>query len=399
MRKLLIAGAVAVLGAAAVNAETLQLRVVTDGNAATAVIPPSGATVNVYIQGRFTVGDTGGLALWNVNLKNTGTLPEAVLNLGDRTKFLVTAPTGPVDIKTYFDRNGGVTNPPGPVPGPSGYSGTDDSTAANGLWQIGGAQNTIGNSDPPAYPTGAVQLGVLNDLAWTNLATGSIVVPYPCANTIMLALDTGFANTIDAGDVTSPYRVSEIAVAIVGSLTLSSSGDALRLTAVDSKGDICDLSFAPPFPSPITEPRVFAGNIYRQIFSFDGPPPSNVIPVWRATCDNQTPVPDGSVTCTVAGNTLDCSRVYDPPATYTFDLAGMTPCDPQITIRMLIGDVNGDGCTNGIDRTIIIGVWTGSHWSCVTDLNQDGVTDGTDRTIVIGSWTSGHNGAPPGCCR
>jgi len=165
-----------------------------------------------------------------------------------------------------------------------------------------------------------------------------------------------------------------------------------NLTGVVSKGTSCNLTI--PLAGTGTEPRSFAASTYRQIFTFSGPPTVNVIPVKKATTAAPTPVADGSVTCTIVGNALDCSRVYAPPATYTFDLTGISAGNEQIKIRMLIGDANADGVTNGTDRTTVIGVWTGAGFSCATDLNQDNVTNATDRTTVIGSWTSGNNTAP-----
>jgi hypothetical protein len=195
------------------------------------------------------------------------------------------------------------------------------------------------------------------------------------------------------GVVTKPRPIVDLNYPIRMDILLRSGGVVLpNLTSVASKGTSCDLAI--PLAATGTEPRSFAASTYRQIFTFDGVPPTNVIPVKKSTTAVPGPVADGSVTCTIAGNTLDCTRAYAPPAKYIFDLTGIAIGDPQIAIRMLVGDANADGITNGTDRTAIIGVWTGSGFSCVTDLNQDNVTNATDRTTVIGSWTSGNNTAP-----
>ena len=63
-------------------------------------------------------------------------------------------------------------------------------------------------------------------------------------------------------------------------------------------------------------------------------------------------------------------------------------------IRGLTGDVNSDGSTDAGDRSVIVGVWTGSGFTCPTDVNLSGTTDAGDRSVVVGVWTSGANTAP-----
>jgi len=162
--------------------------------------------------------------------------------------------------------------------------------------------------------------------------------------------------------------------------------------SVASKGTNCDI--AVPLATKATEMRSFAGNSYRQIFTFAAPPTVNVIPVLKSTTAVPGPVADGTVTCTIVGNTLDCTRVYAPPATYTFNMTGISSGNEQIQIRMLVADANADGITNSGDRTAVVGVWTGAGYSCTTDINQDNVTNSGDRTAVVGVWTGGSNTAP-----
>jgi hypothetical protein len=157
---------------------------------------------------------TDGLALLGLNLTATGTL---AFDLCDQAQFLVTAP---VSLAPHFDRNGGLTNPPG---GPiSGFSGTCD--GAGGLWQIGGGQNTIGNTGTPvSYPSGTVLEGVANG-GWVTFASGTLDAPAVGSGTIVLTADTVFANTLDAGQTGPVYDVSEVAganISVVGSLTIN----------------------------------------------------------------------------------------------------------------------------------------------------------------------------------
>jgi len=191
----------------------LSLRVVDGSNSATHTATGNPESITVKVQGQLTAG-TGGLALFGVNLTNTG--PQ-VFDLCNEANFLLTAP---VAIQPNFDRNGGLTNPPGlGDPFITGYSGTCD--GAGGLWQIGGGQNTIGNTGPTAYPIGAVVSGVGNS-GWTDLATGTIDLDGTETQNIVLTLNTGFANTLDLPVAGPPYNVTEAAtVTIAGGLTIS----------------------------------------------------------------------------------------------------------------------------------------------------------------------------------
>jgi hypothetical protein len=215
MKSVLLTVVVLALGAPSV-AQTLEVRVVTDANAASAMLPSSGGTVNVFMQVRLSGSPTDGLALLGVNLKNTGT---ASFDLCNQAAFLLTAPSTPVDIKGHFDRNGGLTNPPGnPL---SGFSGTCDGNG--GLLQIGGAQNTIGNPGAPvSYPSGTVLEAVAAG-AFVNFATGTITLPAGTAGqTVILTPDTILATTLDAGQSGLVYHVTEVAdVATAGSLTIA----------------------------------------------------------------------------------------------------------------------------------------------------------------------------------
>jgi hypothetical protein len=65
-----------------------------------------------------------------------------------------------------------------------------------------------------------------------------------------------------------------------------------------------------------------------------------------------------------------------------------------LEVRALLGDVFADAVVNATDRSVTVGVWTGSGLTCATDLNSDASTNAIDRSIVVGSWTGGANCAP-----
>lgn len=104
-----------------------------------------------------------------------------------------------------FVRNKGFTNPPGPEQGycfnPSGYGGTIVDGDPTTLVQIGGAQNTIGNTAPPEYPVGEV----ITYFAFQPviLAVGSIPAPSVLGD-YTIRLSAGFGNVLDAPPPTGP---------------------------------------------------------------------------------------------------------------------------------------------------------------------------------------------------
>jgi len=65
-----------------------------------------------------------------------------------------------------------------------------------------------------------------------------------------------------------------------------------------------------------------------------------------------------------------------------------------VELRVLYGDVNGDGRVNGLDRSAVVEAWQGPGFSCATDVNNDGFTTATDRSLVVSAWTGSERCAP-----
>ena len=193
---------------------TLSVRVVSTGDVDTVSATGSPLSVPVMIQALLGGTPTDGLALLGVNLTDAGI---GGTNLCDTNSFLVTASTSPVDIQASFDRNGGLTNPPGlGDPFITGFSGTCD--GSGGLLQIGGGQNTIGNSGPTAYPVGTV-ISQVGNTTWVTIASGTIELTGAETEDIILALNTAFANTLDDElQAPGPFDVTEVAM---GNIDLS----------------------------------------------------------------------------------------------------------------------------------------------------------------------------------
>jgi hypothetical protein len=171
------------------NAATdLDLEILGDG-APSVLIAEGTASVDVEIYAQL-VGDLDppdGLALIGFDLSETGGLTLA-------ENWLTAGPSMGSFVKTA-----GLTNP-------NGYGGT---LVAGVLLQIGGGQNTIGNTGAaPDYPIGTVVPDIGNTqvlVAEATLDTSSLL-----QGTYTLTLDNPFANVIDDYDGTpeAPYSVS-----------------------------------------------------------------------------------------------------------------------------------------------------------------------------------------------
>lgn len=218
MKKVLGVAALAAFATSAM-AVTVDVRVVTTGNAATAQAGPS---VPVMVQAQLSAGSAG-LALIGFNIDATAT-GAADPDLCDTSGFLLMAPLS----MQSFDRknlsgpgfsNQGLTNPSS-SPNLSGYSGTCDGNGK--LLQLGGGQNTIGNTPGGApYPIGSVVQNIGNS-GWTTIATGEIdASALTSGQNYVISVDTVFANTINSGQVSAPFAVSEATVGTTASLTIN----------------------------------------------------------------------------------------------------------------------------------------------------------------------------------
>lgn len=227
MKKVFSVMAIAgLLCATSAFAASLEVRVVGDGDAASINVGGPGP-VNVFVQARLDGGGaptSAGLALIGWNMTGTGNGGAANPDLCDTSGFLLTSTL----VMDQFDRlanpgpgfsNFGLTNPSA-SPNLSGYSGTCSGTM---LLQLGGGQNTIGNTPGGApYPIGSVDQGIGNG-GWVTIAEGIFDVPaLGAGENIVLAADTVFANTINTGQASAPYAVTEVTnITVTGDLTIS----------------------------------------------------------------------------------------------------------------------------------------------------------------------------------
>ena len=209
MKRMICIVAVLALCAPVLAQETLELRVVVPPDL-TSVDAGAGGTFDVEIQGRLNTSTSEGLALWGVNITTSGSTHVGFDLCTDMPTIF--APLAFPDGSAYFEKNRGLTNP-------DGFGGTCD--GAHGLWQIGGGQNTIGNTGPTAYPFGPIVTGFGNGTTYVTLAEGQVTIP-ALSDNLVLTLDTGFANTIDLPAGAGPvYDVSLANVSIIGDLTFT----------------------------------------------------------------------------------------------------------------------------------------------------------------------------------
>jgi glucose/arabinose dehydrogenase len=168
-----------------------------------------------------------------------------------------------------------------------------------------------------------------------------------------------------------------------------------------STGGFCD---TPTHPVVGSEPHM--GGVSELRITFDGPPgmPGSaqvLTNLEESTCASPPYVPytgSSAVTPSIAGNTLvlNFSLGLENARRYRFSVppSVTTITGQTVEVRSLLGDVNGNGVTDAIDRSLVVGAWTGGGFTCPTDLDSSGQTNASDRSIVIGAWTGPQACAP-----
>ncbi|GJM26342.1 MAG: hypothetical protein DHS20C16_27570 [Phycisphaerae bacterium] len=365
-----------------VMADTLELRVVTTGDADTA----SHGVVPVIIQGQILGATDDGLALWGANLSDAGA---GGIDVDAAMTTALDSPNATID---NFKKNLGLTNP-------AGYGGT---AIGGNLIQIGGGQNTIGNAGPTLFPVGPVVTNVANG-GWVDLATGSIDTTGEL-NDVILTLDTGFANTL-ASDTGPVFPVNAATVTIGGSLTIGGGADDLDFTAVVSTanhnasgsftGGVLDIpvdattSNKADYIEPRQSAAIGGGDLAIRVDFAEAITGGSV---------SSNPAL-GSLTATPNGSSLDIT--FDAPANgtcYSFDITGTTSAanavgtgsaDTDFCVCYQEGDINYDSIVNLGDRAVVAApanffntMDAGGIDGPQVDLNRDGIMNLGDRAVV-----------------
>lgn len=175
-----IAGAVALVLAAAVPAAATNLNLtIQSGGQSTVTVPP-GANVPYGIVGVLNDAASDGLASFSLDLTFTGG-PLAKADEPSSAPML------------NFDKPAGLTNP-------AGFGGT---VMTGTLVQVGGAQNTIANVFAP-YPTGNVIVDVAQLGQAVTLVTGQLTAPVT-PGTYTLSMSAVVATVIQQGQTGVPF--------------------------------------------------------------------------------------------------------------------------------------------------------------------------------------------------
>lgn len=215
MTRLMVFGVCVLLGAASSTAEATLLNIDIVPTSSTTVAP--GGSVTYDLIGVLSGEPTLGLGLFGVDLRSSWSIP------GSLPRLL------PGPEMYSFVRPQGLTNPPGPEDddplNPSGYGGTP--LGDDWLAQIGGGQNTIGNTPPPDFPIGDVVLGIADNPV--QLAFGVAHLP-TTPGVYSLDLSEGLATVITG--LGPPYPVESVTAVVFPT-------PSLMITVVPEPGMIC----------------------------------------------------------------------------------------------------------------------------------------------------------------
>jgi hypothetical protein len=382
----------------AVNADELTLSILDDASQ-TAITVPADGSVNLRILGSLDgAGTNDGLALFGVNL----------MSIGDPVTLSTALDLNSVAGTASFDRNDGLTNPPGP-PSDTGFGGT---ASGDDLLQIGGGQNTINNdsTSPPLFPVGDVVLQVAQP-GPDILAEG--IFNCPAEGVYVLQLQTGFANVIDDGQGGPTYDVTPATVGFGNqtyTVTCQSTSEPDMWFAQDGiksvgyhGGAVADyIELAINSNGDNYEPRSLSSTELFLEVGFN----EDVTGVSLAITNGGSPVLTDAVP-TINGSVVTVTFPTDPTNAlcYTFDFDGTTWAggamdsslnDTAFNLVFLKGDVNQDGSVSAGDKNSIIAVGTWNTDADVAvngptcDLNRDGSVSAGDKNTVTapGTWNS-----------
>jgi hypothetical protein len=348
--------------------------------------PGPNDTVYFQIEGEVSSSGCEGLALFGVDVTVTG--PTVIDHDLDIT---ITAPAGDMD---YFVEPDGLTNP-------AGFGGTP-TAAVDSLMQVGGAQNTIHNTDPPSAPTAwPIATGVAQG-GFITLAEGQIALSGATDGIHTITLSDGFGNVLITEHTTPSYwEVAQASIVDAGmSCTFEVSGleTPIHIDAVAGWVDhggterpVAMLGFDPP-----VEPRL--AGVTKVVVDVDvALDPATVIAGNVSVVGVTNPGPYTPDTVTLGGAddvvTIEFNTALPNEDCYTFDLTGMESFDgggfdppegSEFQIVALVGDVNRDGQVSTADASSVKArlehVVTDDN--CQYDVNNDGQVSTADKSSV-----------------
>ena len=342
--------------------------------------------VYFVIEGEVSTGDCEGLALFGVDVTVTG--PSVIDHDLD---IVITAPTG--DIADYFVTPAGLTNP-------VGFGGTP-TAAVDSLMQVGGAQNTIHNVDPPEAPTawpiatGVAQGGLI------TLAEGTITLPPGVLEgDYTITLSDGFGNVLITEHTDPSYwEVAQAAIVDAGMSCQFEVKGAVTIPHIDAVASWVDHGGTERPIDTLTDPvESRLAGVTKVVVGMDvAMDPATVIAgnVSVVGVNNPGPhVPD-SVTLGGADDVITIEFLTALPDIdcYAFDLAGMQsfdggdfefPEEGQFEIIALVADVNGDSAVSTADNSSVKARLEApvTDDNCRYDVNNDGFISTADNSSV-----------------
>ncbi|HEY3243754.1 MAG TPA: dockerin type I domain-containing protein [Phycisphaerae bacterium] len=413
LRKYLYPAVVA--GALAAPATATNFAVIVHSvSGSTQVNAPPGCRIRYRVEGVLSDTQNDGLALWGCDLRLARASDGAVVAglVPDSTAF-----GWPMD---HFMLNLGATNPTGygGIVGPTGYPGYQD---ANILLGLGGAQNTIKNTDLTgfAFPSG---VNVVGKIAYGKqiLAAGTLDVPNDPGGTYSITPRNVVANVIKTGELAIAnaefYKTGAAGLGTISKLTV----------VVDALAPVALILANPPIAldNPSAPGTVFrdllqtgtTSTLTQGIGGSGTPTEGSVqyatISVTFGCAPNPAPTTSNiTVTCTDISGTgsADCPNITSVTSlggnayqialdrviptrecsTITFNAGNIA--GQKVQYQYLPGDVDLNGTTNTGDLSALTrarnnpDITTGNPGPNLAhyDINRDGVIDDADVTRLL----------------
>ncbi len=319
-----------------------------------------GGTVTFEIVGELsTNGDNTGLALFGVDMSVSG---PATVNL--ETAATISAPAG-APMEDFVNPDG--LNNPTTCGGCFGFGGT---ASGDVLLQIGGGQNTIGNTVAfAAFPIGDVSTNVAFFGTGTVLAEGSLTAPLT-TGIYNIDLTNGFANVITA--LVDPGPPGVYSTAAVGSVTVVGGGagefevvdeqpSVEAVASVRTHTAVGDLALDLVGTAAVSDIEPRFGGITTLEVAFDTAMDAGTqIPGNVLVTGTNSGGYGGSISVVVVSSTVmtvgfDPALGFDGTADcWTVDLGGMQAggaelTDPDFVVLTVMGDLNRSGATSVAD--------------------------------------------------
>lgn len=320
-----------ILLAAASSAPASELNLRVTSELSSQVIVAPGTIVNYEVRAKLTDTDNQGLAAILFDASFDGG-PLAAMN------------TPSLPPMAQFVLPAGITNP-------AGFGGTQ---IAGALVQVGGIQNTIGNTVAHApYPVGSISVHVARDVE-AVVASGSLTAPLT-AGVYLVTLSNPIATAITAAATGDPFwQVQPVGAGTVTALTIEVSASPLPPAVIAALG--------PRYLSVTPTPG--SGPVALRLAGNEGDP--------DVACIAHYVQPDGSLApapviqdADTWGTVIIRDDEIVPGAGYrAFAEYSGVPASPLAAFTHAWGDVNDSGEVDIFDILCVLDGFTGAFSNC-----------------------------------